>query len=47
MLEFGWKDPIDRFAKWAIRSQKRAWHDLSTEVGTKSRTDVLEGWIRF
>jgi len=33
----------DRFARWAIRSEKRAWHDLSTEVGTKSRTDVFEG----
>jgi len=39
------KTPLenDRFARWAIRSKKRAGHDLSTEVGTKSRTDVLEG----
>jgi len=33
----------DRFTRWAIRSEKRAGHDLSTEVGRKSRTDVLEG----
>jgi len=33
----------DRFARWAIRSEKRGGHDLSTEVGTKSRTDVLDG----
>jgi len=33
----------DGFTRWAIRSEKRAGHDLSKEVGTKSRTDVLEG----
>jgi len=39
------KTPLenDRFTRWAIRSRKRAGHDLSTEVGIKSRTDVLEG----
>jgi len=44
MLEFGWKDPLeyDKFARWAITSEKRAGQDLSTEVGTKSRTDVCE-----
>jgi len=33
----------DRFARWAIRSEKRAGHDLSTEVRTQSRKNVLEG----
>jgi len=33
----------DRFARWAIRSEKRVGDDLNTEVGTKSRTDVFEG----
>jgi len=44
-LNLDGKTPLenDRFARWAIRSEKRAGHDLRTEVGTKSRTDVLEG----
>jgi len=44
-LNLDGKTPLgnDRFARWAIRSEKKAGHDLSTEVGTKSRTDVLEG----
>ena len=33
----------ERFARWAIRSEKTAGNDLTTEVGTKSRTDVFEG----
>ena len=47
MPDFDEKTPLEkeRFARWAIRSEKRAWHDLATEVGTKSRTDVFEGWI--
>jgi len=44
MLELDGKTFLenDRFARWAIRSEKRVGHDLSTEVETKSRTDVLE-----
>jgi len=33
----------DRFVKWAIESEKRPGDDSSTEVWTKSRTDVCEG----
>jgi len=44
-LNLDGKTPLekDRFARLAISSEKRAGHDLSTEVGTKSRTDVFEG----
>jgi len=43
-LNLDGKTPLenDRFARWAIRSKKRAGHDLSTEVGTNQglRGDV-------
>ena len=44
-MNFDGKTPLEkeRFARWAIRSEKRAVHDLTTKVGTKSRTDVFEG----
>ena len=44
-LNFDGKTPLEkeRLARWAIRSEKRAGHDLTTEVGMKSRTDVFEG----
>ena len=44
-MNFARKTPLEkeRFARWAIRLEKRAGHDLTTEVGTKSRTDVFEG----
>jgi len=44
-LNLGGKTSLenDRITRWAIISDKRAEHDLSTELGKKSRTYVFEG----